>query len=167
MKSSNRMVLLIVASIHLALASSAFSICQAQVINRKPVKMLMNSQNPEFKSERIRTPMDLPDMPPYPGKNVQFVTGTIFPAVKGGPSITMEFAVKENPKEVLDWYKATFAQYQWKEQDNMTGGNGVAAMKSHNICQVMTLGPNRPGAKCNYLLRYKFYKATNFNVDLF
>lgn len=132
---------------------------------RLPVHKLKNSQNPEFRSERLKQPVDLSEIPPFPGKKMEFVTGTIFPAVKGGPSVTMQFSVRENPKDVLNWYKANFILYKWQLQENMTGFNGVAAMKSHNICQVMTLGPSKRGAKCDFLLRYKFYKATDFSAN--
>ena len=114
---------------------------------------------PEFKALRLSKPVQTTDIPPYRGKKVDFVVGTLFPSVKGGPSVTMEFATQDNPKQVLDWYKQAFRQYSWTALDNMTGANGVAAMRDHNICQIMTSSPARPGAKCDFLVRYKFYKA--------
>lgn len=118
-----------------------------------------NTDNPEFKGERLKEPIELADMPPYAGKKVTFVVGTLFHNVKGGPSVTMEFSTADNPKKVLDWYKQSFEQRNWSPLDHMSGANGVAAMKSHNVCQVMTLAPTRADAQCDFLVRYKFYRA--------
>ncbi len=164
MKSTSQMVLRAVTSTCFALLCTLPINCLAQTSSKQPPKrvLLKNTQNPEFKSERLTKPVDMPFLPPYSGKNVEFVTGTVFPAVKGGPSVTMEFSVREKPQEVLDWYKAAFKEHKWKSLDDMTGANGLAAMNSHNICQIMTLGPSKKGAKCDFLLRYKFYKPTTF-----
>jgi hypothetical protein len=118
-----------------------------------------NTDDPAFKARRLKIPVDLVDMPPYGGHKVTFVVGTMFPQVKGGPSVTMEFSTRDEPKRVLDWYKQAFQQYQWQPLDNMTGANGIAGMKSHNICQVMTMAPTKIGSRCDFLVRYKFYKA--------
>ena len=122
-------------------------------------KRLKNSENPEFKAERLKKPIELVAMPPYGGKKVEFVVGTLFARVKGGPSVTMQFSTADKPKDVLDWYRNAFAQYQWTPLQNMTGLNGLAAERQHNIVQVMTLAPTRHGAKCDVLVRYKFFKA--------
>ena len=130
---------------------------------KPPRKPLKNSENPEFKGERVTKPMDLPDMPAYVGKNTKFVTGTIFKQVKGGASLTEQFSVKEPSDQVLQWYKDTFAANRWTPLDNMTGKSGLAAMKGKNICQVMTMSPSLPANKCDVVLRYKFYEATKFH----
>lgn len=117
-----------------------------------------NTDNPEFKAEHLSKPIDVADMPLYSGKNVKFVTGTAFPKVKGGSSITMEFSTADQPKQVLEWYTATLRQYGWLPMEHMTGANGVAGMKSHNICQVMTMAPSNKGAKCDFLVRFKLYR---------
>ena len=129
---------------------------------KPPRKPLKNTENPEFKGERVAKPMDLPDMPAYTGKNTKFVTGTIFRQVKGGASLTEQFTVKEPPDQVLQWYKDTFAANKWTPQTNMTGKSGLAAMKGNNICQVMTMSPTSPASKCDVMIRYKFYEPTKF-----
>lgn len=124
------------------------------------IKKLHNTSNPEFHSEHLKKPVDLQDMPAYAGKKPQFVGGTLFPNVKGGASVTMQLSVHESPKDVLRWYQDQFAANNWTPLQNMVGANGLAAMKQHNICQVMTLAPSRAGCKCDVLLRFKFYKPT-------
>jgi hypothetical protein len=126
---------------------------------RKPLK---NTENPEFKSERLTRPVDLPDVPMFQGQGTQFVTGTSFPNVKGGQSVTMQFTVKEAPDVVLSWYKDTLSTNRWTPLSNTAGKDGLAYMKANNICQIMTMGPSKPTSKCDLLVRYKFYKATKF-----
>ncbi len=127
-------------------------------------KFLKNSNNPELKAQRLKAIVDTPNVPPYSGKT-QFVMGTIFPNVKGGPSATMQFSVKDKPTTVLSWYKNALNENKWSMLDNMTGTVGLAAMKDHNICQVMVLAPTKPNCQCDVLLRYKFYKPTNFETN--
>jgi hypothetical protein len=161
----NRSLLLALILFNLSLVPSGFAQQASNPLNKffsaksGSIVRKKNTSNPEFKTQRIQKPMETPDMPLYAGKKVQFVTGTLFPQVKGGPSATMEFSTADEPKKVLDWYKQSFEEHQWEPLDHMTGANGVAAMKSHNICQVMTLAPTKIGAKCDFLLRYKFYRA--------
>jgi hypothetical protein len=173
MKSLVRLMWLTVISTGLVLVYSIHNDCRAQTgtnqaanktykVKRPATTSLRNSENPEFKSERLDKPVDLIDLPPYAGKDVEFVTGTLFANVKGGPSATMQFSVHEDPKTVLEWYKSVFNVNKWQMLDNMAGANGLAAMKSNNVCQVMTLGPTKKGAKCDLLLRYKFYKPMDF-----
>jgi hypothetical protein len=175
MKSLVRLMWLATISTGLVLVDSIHNDCWAQTgtnqaanktyaMKRPARPPLRNSENPEFRGERLNKPVDLIDLPPYSGKNVEFVTGTLFPNVKGGPSATMQFSVHEDPKAVLEWYKSAFNENKWQMLDNMTGANGLAAMKSNNVCQVMTLGPTKKGAKCDLLLRYKFYKPMDFSA---
>ena len=144
-----------------AQGSTPFRGPQPQARNRS----LKNTENPEFKSQRLTKPIDVADLPKYNGKGVLFVTGTMFPNVKGGPSVTMQFSVKEEPATVLQWYKDVLAQNKWSMLDNMSGKTSLAAMKSNNICQVMTLGATKPGARCDLLIRYKSYKPTDFSAN--
>jgi hypothetical protein len=126
-----------------------------------PTRMLKNTQNPEFKSVRLKTPIDLPRLPVYSGK-LAFITGTNFPQVKGGPSVTMQYSAMDPPNKVLEWYKDVLSQNKWTLLDNVAGKHGLAAMKGKDICQIITMGPTRPPYKCDLLLRYKFYKPTDF-----
>jgi hypothetical protein len=118
---------------------------------------MKNTENPEFRATRLQKPVEI-DVPRYSGKQVEFVVGTSFPQVKGGVSVTMEFSTADLPKKVLDWYKQTLQDNNWRQLENMTGANGLAYEKSHNIFQVMTMPPMKKGAKCDFLIRYKFYR---------
>jgi len=143
----------------------AVTTVKAPATTNKPVspkRPLKNTENPEFKSERVTKAMDLPDMPVYQGKKTKFVTGTIFRQVKGGASLTEQFSVSEPKLEVLQWYKDAFAANKWVVLDNMAGADGVAASKNNNICQILTIKPTNLGYKTDVLVRYKFYKATKF-----
>lgn len=142
--------------------------CQAQTANpaaavvqpRKP--HLKNKDNPELKGKTLTKPIDLLDLPAYSGKNTQFVRGILFPAVKGGASVTMQFSVKETPQEVLNWYKNAFASNQWQMLDNTAGRAGLAAMKANNVCHISTMGPSKKGSGCDFVLLFKFYQPTQF-----
>jgi hypothetical protein len=164
-RTEPKSVLVAVMLFNLTLAPSGFAQQSSNPLNKLftarngSTVRKKNTSNPEFKIERLNKPIETPDMPVYAGRKVQYVTGTLFPQVKGGPSATMEFSTADEPKKVLDWYKQTLEQNQWEPLDHMTGANGLAAMKDHNICQVMTLAPTKTGSKCDFLLRYKFYRA--------
>jgi len=124
-----------------------------------------NRDNPEFKAQRLRKALDLPDVPAYSGDHVRFVTGTMFANVKGGPSSTMQFSVNEDPSVVLQWYRNVLIQNKWSVLDNTAGKKSLAAMKANNICQITTVGASKANAKCDLLVRYKFYKATDLGAN--
>ncbi len=131
----------------------------------RPSRSLKNTENPEFKSQRLTKAVEMSDVPAYKGKGVEFVTGTMFPNVKGGPSVTMQLSCRDEPAAVLQWYKDALVQNKWSLLDNMSGKTGLAAMKSNNIFQVMTIGASKPGSRCDLVVRYKSYKATDFSSN--
>jgi hypothetical protein len=148
----------------LLLCAVAQPLCRAQQIQtcmviptqRAPLKIMRND---EFKSIPLTRPVELPNVPLYSGSSARFLSGAMSPNLKGGPAVTMQFAVNGDSNKIIQWYRTLLSQKDWSLMEGMQGINGFTAINGQNICQVTVVGPSNRGAQCNLLVQYKFSEA--------
>lgn len=140
-----------------------FTTCSAlsgYAANISPHQTAVNRQqyhrNPnEFVSSNLKQMPDLPGLPNYRGAT-RFVNGTVFPHATGGASMTIQFSVREQRKQALDWYRQTFQACGWKIDRAMSGRSSLAARNEGHLCQVMAVGASARGFGCDLVVRYRF-----------
>jgi hypothetical protein len=84
------------------------------------------------------TKVNLPQLPEYAGQ-AKFRTGFKHDSLNG-PNYVQEYFCKESPKEVAEWYRAAFRNYQW----NITSDENntlMAKAKDGSTCQIIA-NPN-------------------------
>lgn len=67
-------------------------------------------------SQNLTSAPELPDIPPYTGKDFKFKSGTVQPNARGGPVYVVRLDVKEPKNQVIDWYDNVFRMYKWKHE---------------------------------------------------
>jgi hypothetical protein len=105
--------------------------------------------------------MSLPYIPIYAGPNAQYITGLILPNPKEGPVITMQFAVQGDPREIVEWYRRSLNQNNWRLINNTNGTQGFIATDKRNIFQVTAFGPQTPGSRSSLTVLYKAKNASS------
>jgi hypothetical protein len=105
-------------------------------------------------SETLKHQFDTPEVPEYSG-NHHFLFGTLHRSDRGA-SYTMDFASKDQPANVLEWYKSSFSSYKWKIR--YSNNDTISAGKDGNICTVnaepATGKPAVKGEKCRYSVSF-------------
>jgi hypothetical protein len=82
-----------------------------------PSKTVAKPQRPataesEYRNLRVLSPMQLPDVPQYPGR-ARLLNGFHYPNESGGQSIMEVFAVAEEPAQVYQWYRDALKNFGW------------------------------------------------------
>lgn len=144
------------ACLNVSAAPTQIAVEQHQIV--KPPKK-HNKDLPENHAEKLKDFTDTPRLPRYSEK-CKFIEGVVFPAAQSGPSITMKFAAKSKPEDVLTWYKNSFDHYKWTVEPNATQENRrIGATKDKDICRIMVTSRSDPQFKTMVVLTYRFYQA--------
>ncbi len=123
------------------------------------------TENDQFKKIALAKPVTLPNIPIYSGAATQYIAGNMLPNMKGGPVVTMQYAVEADPKVVIQWYRHLLCKHSWCFMDNMNGTEGFVAIDKDNVFQVTVSRPATPGAKSGLMLLYKFNKNSNLIAE--
>ena len=98
----------------------------------------------------LKKPVDLPNLPTYTGHS-QFTNG-IVQEHELGTTWTQYFAVKEETKDVVDWYSQVLGMQQWQIQAQNSTQDGsrqmMAKSKDGNTC-TLNIRRNIPATKGN------------------
>ena len=114
----------------------------------------------EYHTDRMRVPIDLPNLPLYSGKST-FISGITFPRVKGGATINMRFATTDESQTVLNFYRSIFSQLPWTLDRAATVGTTIAALDSQgHIGEVTVLQSYKKGKQWHteFIVLYKHTK---------
>ncbi|CAM6001763.1 unnamed protein product [Sphagnum balticum] len=115
------------------------------------------SADKDYASERLKTFIDLPELPRYSGAGAIFMDGLKFPNDPLGQSVTMTFGVLEEAPQVNDWYKAALQQYQWTlspfKTDPARGGYLIDATKGKYNVSLMVQSVTRKPYRTRIVLR--------------
>lgn len=106
----------------------------------------------EYKANELREQVELPALPRYTGRQ-QFVSGEIYPNIKGGPSYIMHFAAQEPAVTVRDWYLAALPAQGWKIFKSNQTGVYANHPEGHN-CYVTFLDRATKNEKCRYSINF-------------
>lgn len=108
--------------------------------------------------ERLKSKVELPDLPDYTGKS-KFLDGSVEPAAKGGPRYQMSFDAQEPRSQVLDWYGNVFRMYNWK-MTQRTDSSIMARHKDGHKCTVTAQRFRYPGGRENCRFSVMFQVAS-------
>lgn len=101
----------------------------------------------------LSQPVELPDFAVFPGRNNMFKGGWQFAKLPGASAIIVQFACKEQPQAVLDWYRAQFDSNKWTYTNLGDSGIRATSRTGHN-CEINMLS-KRNGEGCRYQINYK------------
>lgn len=99
---------------------------------------------------------DTPFLPPYKGR---IVTGAYSakPQSDGGIAYSITFEAAEQPAQVLNWYKAAFQLYDWKQENDSSAQYRLAAQHGSNVnTQIFLMSPRKAGAATQVQLYYRY-----------
>ena len=97
-------------------------------------------------------PIELPDFTVFPGRDNSFKGGWQFTNLPGASAIIMQFACKEQPLSVLDWYRAQFEANKWTFTN--LGDSGLrATSRTGHKCELNLLS-KRSGEGCRYQINF-------------
>lgn len=110
-----------IAVLTLAFALHAVPATAGNAIKQPFIRRNQNDERAHYSSQRFSTPASLPGVPDYPGQAPRFDMGFSFPHLERGRGVLMQFAVREAPQAVLEWYHGSLTAAGWeasKTQDN-------------------------------------------------
>lgn len=118
---------------------------------RKPY----NNDN-EFVPDTLKTPPDLPFLPPYAGSApAQYDSILAFKRKSDGPGYSLSFHVKEPPEDVIAFYKNAFKNNKWDPQKGGDTTRIVSGMRKGAVATVTVMKPVLKGYKTQVYLVYK------------
>lgn len=110
-----------------------------------------------FEGRELRSPIELANIPSYPGKT-RYQAGVIFPHASGGVSYNMRFVAEDDAQTVLSFYRQTLSSSGWTLDQRGSAGTTLAAIdKNGNIAQVTVFSsyPNGKVHRTEFLLLFK------------
>jgi hypothetical protein len=123
----------------------------AQEKSIKPAVYQVHGSLTPSPTTKLTEKLELPDLPEYKGK-AKFVSGSANPSALGSNYVE-HFIAEEEPNQVLDWYKRTFASANWKILN--TDGSSITAKKSDGTSCVIIVNPSyNHGARTEFELSY-------------
>lgn len=146
------MVALSLAIVNFHLSSAAFS-------QNTNIASLTNTYKQKQKQDfsRLKEPVDLPDLPAFPG-NPKFVSGATDPYPDGIGHYQMSFLSQETGEHVMDWYKNAFSMYKWKVI--FSGANSITAQhKDGHMCTIGVNSVIKKPYKSKILVYYRLQEA--------
>ena len=101
----------------------------------------------------LSQPVELPDFSVFPGKNNAFKGGWQFTKLPGASAVIMQFACKERPAVVLDWYRSQFESNKWTYAN--VGESGIrATSRTGHKCEINLLS-TRGDEGCRYQVNFR------------
>jgi hypothetical protein len=101
----------------------------------------------------LSQPIELPDFAVFPGKNTAFKGGWQFTKLPGASAVIMQFACKDKPQAVLDWYRGQFDANKWNLKSTNESSIRATSRTGH-MCDINLLSA-RSGETCRYQINYK------------
>ena len=95
-----------------------------------------NAQEP--KSVELKTPPDLPFLPPYSGKTRNMLA-LDYPHLKKGRQVTLTFDCAETREDVKNFYRSAFKQYGWQVNKEVKAERHLAANRGTTTCTISFL----------------------------
>lgn len=139
-------ILLLTAFAHLSISPA-----QAQFGQNKKYE-----NNNEYVPEHLSKPPDLPFLPPYSGMAPPVFDNILaFKRQTDGPGYTMTFHVKDEPEQVLAFYKSAFESNRWLLQKKIDSSKMVGAVRKGAIVSVTVMKPITKGYKTQVYVVYK------------
>lgn len=101
----------------------------------------------------LSQPVELPDFSVFPGKNNAFKGGWQFTKLPGASAVILQFACKERPPVVLDWYRSLFESNKWTYAN--VGESGIrATSRTGHKCEINLLS-TRNDEGCRYQVNFR------------
>lgn len=101
----------------------------------------------------LSQPIELPDFSVFPGKNNAFKGGWQFTKLPGASAVILQFACKDQPQVVLDWYRSQFESNRWTYAN--VGDSGIrGTSRTGHKCEINLLS-TRSGEGCRYQVNFK------------
>jgi hypothetical protein len=104
---------------------------------------------------------DTPFIPQYTGKTPLFQKAFKTVHTKDGlVSLEIYMLAKEQPEQVLDWYKTVLKQYGWSVQGFDPSSNSVTGnrLAQGNQCTIQVVPEEEPGYKSRVVISYQIFK---------
>lgn len=118
-------------------------------------KKKYNNDN-EFVPETLKTPPDLPYLPPFSGIAPPVYGSMLcFKKKPDGPGYSVTFHVKDPPEDVISFYKNAFKNNRWDAQKNADSTKIVSGMRKGAVATVTVMKPIMPGYKTQVYIVYK------------
>jgi hypothetical protein len=110
--------------------------------------------NPELEADNLKEPIQLPDLPTFTGQKTKFILGSVHQA-KQGPNYIEKFRAKEEPKQVIEWYKNTLQMYKWKISVAAAEVVQATNKDGSTICVLVSdLGNRKDGDRTAFEINY-------------
>ncbi|MBS1956248.1 MAG: hypothetical protein JST89_18830 [Cyanobacteria bacterium SZAS-4] len=101
----------------------------------------------------LSQPVELPDFSVFPGKDNSFKGGWQFTKLPGSSAVILQFACKERPQSVFDWYRSQFDSNKWTYSN--VGDSGIrATSRTGHKCDINLLS-TRSGEGCRYQINFR------------
>lgn len=113
---------------------------------------IRSAHKPADAIELSRQP-ELPDFAFFAGQNEKFISGLEFTKLPGAAAYILQFACKEKPKVVVDWYRDMLQSNNWKVSDRGETSLRATSRTGHQ-CEINQLS-RRPGEGCRYQINFK------------
>ena len=135
----------------------AFQLCSLTATFAQPGKRIQPEKigvdGERDKPIILSHPIELPDFAIFPGKNNAFKGGWQFPKLPGASAVILQFACKERPPVVLDWYRSQFESNKWSYSN--IGDSGIrATSRTGHRCEINLLS-TRADEGCRYQINFK------------
>jgi hypothetical protein len=153
MKSGFLLALLALSSTLAATAAPANAVAPASSQAKTPRPATADQ---EYKFERLKAPVTLPNLPNYPGR-ATFITGLRYPYAKAGQRVGLTYGTLEQAPQILEWYRETLKNYQWKIGKAETD-NAVLASLNGNVVTVSVTPSTTPNYRSQLEISYTFVR---------
>jgi hypothetical protein len=142
-------LLLLALTSQAAISASAADQAKQVRVNKpaqKPVDLMTAYQ-------KIQSPQGFPDLPVFPGK-ITFIGGYYMPEQNGISMCQMRYLAKEEPKDVIDFYKDAIEGNGWKVLQCIS--NHLTARHSNgHMCSVNVTASKLPKVKSLFIVAYR------------
>lgn len=144
---------LFIFSVLLQFSAIQIQAADAQNPFAKPKKKYNNDN--EFVPETLKTPPDLPYLPPYSGGSPSYGSMLCFKRKPDGPGYSVTFHTKDPADDVVAFYRQAFKQNKWDPQKNADSTKIVSGVRRGAVATVTVMKPNMAGYKTQVYIVYK------------
>lgn len=133
--------------------TSASAQDRTRELHNSPESMEIKSAHKPVDAIELSRQPELPDFSFFTGQGEKFISGLEFTQLPGAAAYILQFACREKPKVVLDWYREMLNSNNWKVSD-LSETSLRATSRTGHQCEINQLSRRR-GEGCRYQINFK------------
>jgi hypothetical protein len=113
-------------------------------------------QNPQYASESLRSPPQLPHLPQFAGKNLKYESGLCYPRLAAGRCYVMRYLSGEKPQVIMDWWENSLVGEGWQLSPGQKSPSAFTARrKAEGLYVTLYVLPSRHRLyRCMFEVKY-------------